>query len=163
MNNSANRSAGNQPSAIQNGNHGGLRPFTPPSSSTRPSSPASSERTNMGSSSNMELQRGGTQSAPAGNRDGFRPFTPPSGNEASRGPSSAPAARGSSGAYWNRTAPSSMESRGNGSPSGSYGRGSSSRPQLDMRQPIVRSPSYGGYADRSEEHTSELQSPMYLV
>ena len=145
MNNSANRSAGNQPSAIQNGNHGGLRPFTPPSSSTRPSSPASSERTNMGSSSNMELQRGGTQSAPAGNRDGFRPFTPPSGNEASRGPSSAPAARGSSGAYWNRTAPSSMESRGNGSPSGSYGRGSSSRPQLDMRQPIVRSPSYGGY------------------
>ena len=145
MNNSANRSAGNQPSAIQNGNHGGLRPFTPPSSSTRPSSPASSERTNMGSSSNMEPQRGGTQSAPAGNRDGFRPFTPPSGNEASRGPSSAPAARGSSGAYWNRTAPSSMESRGNGSPSGSYGRGSSSRPQLDMRQPIVRSPSYGGY------------------
>ena len=145
MNNSANRSAGNQPSAIQNGNHGGLRPFTPPSSSTRPSSPASSERTNMGSSSNMEPQRGGTQSAPAGNRDGFRPFTPPSGNEASRGPSSAPAARGSSGAYWNRTAPSSMESRGNSSPSGSYGRGSSSRPQLDMRQPIVRSPSYGGY------------------
>jgi len=145
MNNSANRSAGNQPSAIQNGNHGGLRPFTPPSSSTRPSSPASSERTNMGSSSNMEPQRGGTQSAPAGNREGFRPFTPPSGNEASRGPSSAPAARGSSGGYWNRTAPSSMESRGNSSPSGSYGRGSSSRPQLDMRQPIVRSPSYGGY------------------
>jgi uncharacterized protein DUF6600/FecR-like protein len=179
MNNSGNRSVGNPPSVqnrsvqngtVQNGNRGGYRPFTPPSSSTRPSSSASSERSNMGSSNmgssnmgsrssrSMEPQRGATPSAPAGSRDGFRPFTPPSGNEASRGGSSAPAARGSSGGYWNRTAPSSAPSsmgpRGNSSSQGSYGRGSSSgspsgspsRPQLDMRQPIVRSPSYGGYS-----------------
>jgi FecR protein len=152
-NNPGNRSAGNQPSSIQNGNRGGDRPFNPPSGGTRPSGPASSERTNVGSSNTgsrgMEPQHGTMQSAPAGNRDGFRPFTPPSGNEPSRGGSNAPAARGSSGGYWNRTAPSSMEQRGSGSNSGSYGRGSSSgsssRPQLDMRQPIVRSPSYGGY------------------
>jgi hypothetical protein len=160
INGSGNRSAGNQPSSPQNGNHGGYRPFTPPSNSTRSSSPAGSERTNMGSSNpgsssvgsrEMGPQRGATQSAPAANHDGFRPFTPPSGNEASRGGSNAPATRGSSGGYWNRTAPSSME-RGNSPYSGGYGRGSSSgspygsssRPQLDMRQPIARSP-YGGY------------------
>ena len=159
MNNPGNRSAGNQPTSIQNGNRGGFRPFNPPSSSTRSSGPGSSQRTNMGSSNlsprsmgpgnigsrNTEPQRGVTQSAPASNRDGFRPFTPPSRNEASRGASNAPAARGSSGGYWNRTAPSSIQPRGNSSYPGSYGRGSSSRPQLDMRQPIVRPPSYGGY------------------
>jgi hypothetical protein len=154
MNNSpGSRSVGNQPSAVQNGNRGGFRPFAPPSSRNPSSGPGSSERTNMGYSStgsrtlgygNREPQRG-TMSAPAGNRDGFRPFAPPSSNEASRAGSNAPTAHGSSGTYWNRTAPSSMEPRGSSSPSGSYGRGSSARPQLDMRQPIVRSPSYGGY------------------
>ena len=171
MNNSGTRSAGNPPSvqnrSVQNGNvqggsRGGYRPFTPPSSSTRPSGPVNSERNNMGSSSmgsrTMEPQRGAAQSAPGGNRDGFRPFRPPSNNEVSRGGPSATAARGNSsgGGYWNRTAPSSTEQRSteqrsmgrsNGSYQGSYGRGSSpgssSRPQLDMRQPIVRSP-YGG-------------------
>ncbi len=157
MNNPGNRSAGNPPSSVQNGNRGGFRPFTPPSNVTRPSFPTSSERTNAGptnpgsnlgsrnfNSGNMEPQRGVTQSAPA-SRDGFRPFTPPARNEMSRGEVSAPAARGGSGGtYWNRTAPS-MESRGNSSYSGSYGRGASSRPQLDMRQPIVRGPSGGGY------------------
>jgi len=141
VNNSGMRSGGN----AQNENRGGSRPFTLPSSGTRSPASLGSERTNAGSG--IEPQRGTMQSAPAGNRDGFRPFTPPSGN-VSRGESSAPAARGGSGTYWNRTAPSSME-RGNGSYSGGYGRGSSSgsssRPQLDMRQPIVRSPSYGGY------------------
>ena len=49
------------------------------------------------------------------------------------------------GTYWNRTAPSSMQPRGSSPSAGSYGRGSSSsRPQLDMRQPIARGPSYGG-------------------
>ena len=177
MNNPGNRSVGNPPStqnrsvqngSVQSGSRGGYRPFNPPSGSTRPSSPASSERSNMGSSNmgsrSMEPQRGTTQSAPGGNRDGFRPFTPPSSSEASRGGSSVPAVRGSSGGYWNRTAPSSIEQRSTGQRSmgqssmgqpsmerggssspGSYGRGSSSRPQLDMRQPIVRSP-YGGYS-----------------
>ena len=130
--NSGNRAAGSSPSSTQNGNRGEIRPFAPPSS-------ARSSSTSGGT----EPQRGTAQSAAGANRDGFRPFTPPSSNEASRGETSAnsPAARGSSGSYWNRTAPSAMESRGN--TSGSYGRGSSSRPQLDMRQPIVRSPSYG--------------------
>jgi hypothetical protein len=138
-NNSANRGAGNSAASMQNGNRGETRSFTPPSSG-RTSGTVGSERTNAGSGG-MEPQRGTAQSAAGGNRDGFRPFAPPSSNEASRSGSSAPEARGSSGSYWNRTAPSTMESRGN--TSGSYGRGSSSRPQLDMRQPIVRSPAYG--------------------
>jgi hypothetical protein len=122
-------------------NRSGLRPFTPPSGTSRSSGSAS-----------LEPQRGVNQSAPSQNRDGFRPFTPPSGNQASRDVSNASSQRGGSGSYWSRTAPSSMQSpRGYGSSSGSYGaggygRGSSSRPQLDMRQPIVRSPSYGGYS-----------------
>ena len=124
MNNSGTRTAGNSPSSAQNENRGASRPFTPPSSSTRSSAPASS--------------------SPAANRDGFRPFTPPSNSEASRGGSNSPSKRGSGGTYWNRTAPSSG-SRGYGSYSDGYGRGSTSRPQLDMRQPIARSP-YGGYS-----------------
>jgi hypothetical protein len=62
-----------------------------------------------------------------------------------------PAERGSSGTYWTRSAPAPA-SRAPGSYSNGYGRGSSSRPQLDMRQPIARSPygasprgGYGGY------------------
>jgi hypothetical protein len=173
-NSSAMRSAGNQQSFNQNGN----RSFTPPNSSMRSTNPASSSRSvgssNMGSS-NMNSRNGSAYSS-TGSRNysgygGFRPFTPPASSQASRGGSnsagspsgrsyggsSASAARSSSsGSYWNRTAPSSsssMAARGNGSyaGSGSYGRGSSpssSRPQLDMRQPIVRSPSsgYGGYS-----------------
>jgi hypothetical protein len=142
-NNSGNRNAGMQ---------SGSRPFTPPGGNTRPSNLSSTERSSMGSSNSA-----------AGNRDGFRPFTPPSSNQGARVGANAPATRGSSGSYWNRTAPSSapspmgrsaqpgaMPQRGS-SPSGGYGRGSypgsssGSRPQLDMHQPIVRSPSSGGY------------------
>jgi hypothetical protein len=114
-------------------NHGGFRPFTPPTSNTRPA-----EMGGMGS-------RGGGQSAPVENRGGFRPFSPPSNSGASRGAYSAPASRGNTGGYWNRTAPSSVgqQPRNYGSSAGSYG-GGSSRPQLDMRQPIVRGPGYGG-------------------
>ena len=106
-------------------NRGGFRPFTPPSGNNRQSG-----NSNM---SRPEPQRGTSQAAPAENRGGYRPFTPPSRSEVSRSPSS-------SGGYWNRTAPSSSPQR---SYSESYGRGSA-RPQLDMRQPIVRNPSYGG-------------------
>ncbi len=147
----------------QNGNSGAYRPFTPPSSA-RSTSPAYSGRTNngMGSTGYGNTQSRGMTQSPAGN-SGYRPFTPPSSSQASRGGayggSSAPAARGSSGSYWNRTAPSSPSvgsPRGNSS-YGSYGGGSSygrgagspsSRPQLDMRQPIARAPSgsYGGYS-----------------
>ena len=167
MSNSATRSAGNQPSFNQNGN----RPFTQPNNGARSSSTSNmgarnnSSYSNMGSrnnsgygSGNMPSPRGMSQS-PGGNSGGFRPFNPPPSSQASRGGSyggsTAPAARSSSGSYWNRTAPTSPSSMGSArgnSPyagSGSYGRGStSSRPQLDMRQPIVRSQSggYGGYS-----------------
>lgn len=148
---SGNRSAGNSASSMQNGSRGESRPFTPPGSARSSSS-----------ASGMEPQRGTAQSAPAANRDGFRPFTPPSRNEeASRSGAGASEARGSAGSYWNRTAPSTMQSRG-GSYSDGYGRGSSSRPQLDMRQPIVRSPSYGasrgGYGGY---HAPAYHAPTY--
>jgi len=134
-NNFGNRSANGSSSTMQGGNRGGFRPFTPPSNS-RPSG-----------SANATPQHVPSQSAPSAGRDGFRPFTPPTAsNQASRGSTGAYSQRGSTGSYWSRTAPSSMGSRGYGSPSGSYGRGSYSRPQLDMRQPIVHGPSYGGYS-----------------
>jgi hypothetical protein len=143
----------------------------------------SSPSNNLSRPSGVESQRGTSQSSSAGstNRDGFRSFTPPSNSGASHGESGASAERGSSGSYWNRTAPSSTQSRGTTSNSmesrgtnsmgsrtygsesrgygsesrgygsgaygsGAYGRsgGSYSRPQLDMHQPIVRGPSYGG-------------------
>jgi hypothetical protein len=145
MNNSGVRS-GNAPSA-QGGSRDGARQFTPPNSnSTRPSG-----------AGNAESSRGPGQSSGMSSHDGFRPFTPPSHSQVSGGAAGASADRGSvergsaergGGSYWNRTAPSSMGSRGNGSAgygSGGYG----GRPQLDMRQPIVRGPSYGGYAGGS--------------
>ncbi len=149
-----NRTAGNPPASVQGGNRGGFRPFNPPTSGNTPrsSGPGISGtgvgRSNMGGSeaprSTMRapeaVNRG---SVPSGNRDGFRPFTPPpsaSRGEVSRG-SSMGAERGGSGGYWSRTAPSS-QMHANGPVYG--GDRSYSRPQLDMHQPIVRSPSYGG-------------------
>lgn len=129
MSNSGTRRTGNSPSSAQNESRGASRPFTPPSGGTHSSARAST--------------------ATGANHDGFRPFTPPANSAAYRGGSNVAAERGSSGTYWNRTAPSSVS---RGSYSDGYGRGSSSRPQLDMRQPIARSPyagasrgSYGGY------------------
>jgi hypothetical protein len=127
-------------SGAEHGNPaGGERSLAQPSSNSR----------SFGSS---ETERG---AGSAGNRDGFRPFTPPSNSGAARSESGATAGRGNSGSYWNRTAPTSPSNRGYGAGSyggGAYGRGtygSGSRPQLDMRQPIVRSPygaGYGGYS-----------------
>jgi hypothetical protein len=161
----------NQPSSAQNGARGGDRSFNPPNSTANGNRngetprgtaaqsdrgfrsftpPSNSERTSEPgnrSYSPNDSQRGVSQSS-GENRGGFRPFTPPSNSGASRGSSEVSSPRGSSGGgnYWNRTAPSSMDSRSYGGNSGSYGRGTSSRPQLDMRQPIVRGPSYGGYS-----------------
>jgi FecR protein len=151
---------------------GGFRPFTPPSGSNRStggsanasrpepqrgtaqSAPAenrggfrpfnSSNENNrsFGGNSNTsrpEPQRGTSQSAPAESRGSFRPFNPPSRSETSRGGTSS-----SGSGYWNRTAPSSSTQR-------SYSEGprrGASRPQLDMRQPIVNRPSYGGGSPR---------------
>jgi hypothetical protein len=129
---------------------GGFRPFTPPSGSSAGGS-RQSESTGRGFSPTEGAR--GTSQSPVENRGGFRPFTPPPNSGMARGGYSASSPRGESNMssqrggnsnYWNRTAPSSsMSPRSYGSPSGNYGRGAS-RPQLDMRQPIVRGPSYGG-------------------
>ncbi len=80
------------------------------------------------------------------NRSEWKTFTPPAhtADSTARGGNSTEASsRGEGGSYWNRTAPSSSYSRG---ASSGYG-GSSSRPQLNMRQPIAqpRSSGSGGY------------------
>jgi hypothetical protein len=112
-------------------NRGGFRPFTPPTNSNRSSAPSS-----MGAAP----QRGTFQSAPAENRGGYRPYNPPSRTQMGSSPYSN---RGGSSNYWNRTAPTSgVQPRSSAPYSGGYNRGSATRPQLDMRQPIVRSPSY---------------------
>ena len=128
--NSRNSFSGAQNS--RGGQSGNFRAFTPPSN-TRNSEPGS-----MNSS-----RAGASQSEAGANRGGFRPFTPPSSSGVNR---AGAAYGGNSGSYWSRTAPATGTPRGYGSSSGAYGRGSYSRPQLDMRQPIVRAPSYGGYS-----------------
>ena len=131
-------------SSAQNANRNGYRSFTPPSNNSR----------SFGSSN------AGRGANPGASRNGFRPFTPPSNSSAFRGGAGASAQRG--GDYWNRTAPSSPATRGYGGTNygqrsnrygnygGAYGRGAYgggySRPQLDMRQPIVRGPYNGGYS-----------------
>ncbi|MGD0569012.1 MAG: DUF6600 domain-containing protein [Candidatus Sulfotelmatobacter sp.] len=94
----------------------------------------------------------------------WKTFSPPSrGDEtAGRGASTAESSgRGESGSYWNRTTPSSSASRAGSarndsshtSGSSSYGGSAYSRPQLNMRQPIVQPRSYGGYhAPSSSSH-----------
>jgi hypothetical protein len=86
------------------------------------------------------------------NRSEWKTFTPPSQNSesAGRAASAADTLRGDGGSYWNRTAPSSSYSREAGASNGmsNYERGAGSRPQLNMRQPIVQprsSGAYGGY------------------
>ena len=126
---------------------GGYRPFSPPSSNTRSAEPG------------FAGSRAGSPSAPAQNRRGFRPFTPPSSSQYARGETNVPAARGSNSNYWNRTAPSSPAPRSSNSYSNGYGRGSS-RPQLDMRQPIARTPSGGGYSRGSSPYGG-YRAPSY--
>ena len=108
----------------------------------RPTTPASSANREQSSTNRGEPNRGE-----------WKTFTPPSHSSESEGRSGSSAesaSRTESGSYWNRTAPSSSYSRGSSASNGSgnYGRGASSRPQLNMRQPIVQprsSGSYGGY------------------
>ncbi len=83
------------------------------------------------------------------NRNEWKTFTPPSqsSNSAGRAASAADTLRNDGGgSYWNRTAPGSSYSRESGA--SNYDRGAGSRPQLNMRQPIVQprsSGAYGGY------------------
>lgn len=110
--------------------------------------------------------RGATASATPGSRGfsgqpgGFRPFTPPASSQMSRGGANQYSSRGSSGSYWNRTAPSSSSmGRGYGSYGGAYGGG---RPQLDMRQPIARSPYAGsGRSANSGMYGGYRATPSY--
>jgi hypothetical protein len=122
VNNSATRSAGNDAAANENrSDH---------SSSTQASS---------------------TRSDP--NRSEWKTFTPPSHSSVStsRAASAADTVRGDGGSYWNRTGPSSSYSRESSASNGvsngasNYDRGAGSRPQLNMRQPIVQPRSSGGY------------------
>jgi hypothetical protein len=117
------------------------------------------------SSANRAVQSSASRGEP--NRSEWKTFTPPSqssSESASRSGSSAEASsRGASGSYWNRTAPSSSYSRGSSAAYGSsgYERGVSSRPQLNMRQPIVQprpSGSYGGYRGYSGGATHSAPS-----
>jgi len=125
MNSGVTRSAGNPAAANENGSRGSTEPM---------------------SSANRGEQASSTRGEP--NRSEWKTFTPPSqsSDSAGRAASAADTLRGDGGSYWNRTAPSSSYSRESGS--SSYERGATSRPQLNMRQPIVQprsSGSYGGY------------------
>jgi hypothetical protein len=97
---------------------------------------------------NENGSRGSSEPMSSVNRGEWKTFTPPanSSESAGRAASAADILRGDGGSYWNRTAPSSGYSRESGSTN--YERGAASRPQLNMRQPIVQprsSGSYGGY------------------
>jgi hypothetical protein len=129
---SATKTAGNEAAANVNGNRGGS------------AGPASAENRAESASSTRGESNGGE----------WKSFTPSSHSSESAGRSSgagasgaASAGRSESGSYWNRTASSSSGSRGAGSTglgSAGYGRSGSSRPQLNMRQPIAQPRSSGG-------------------
>jgi len=142
--NLANRNVGQ--GASESGNRGAFKTFTPPNGgNTHPETIQPGRSTGPTNSTNRSELSSPSRGEP--NRSEWKPFTPPShssetaGRNANNGGS---AARGESGSYWNRTAPSSSYPRQSGS--GSYQRGGNySRPQLDMRQPIVQPRSSGGY------------------
>jgi len=142
MNNNNGAARGGNSAVGHYGNQGNSRTFSPPSSTRSQSvqSPQAVPQRSTGPSSP------GNRPEPASpSRGGWSQFTPPSH---SAGGSNATSSA-QSGSYWNRTAPSSSYSRGPSS-SSSYRRGgqSDSRPQLNMRQPVVQprsSSPYGSY------------------
>ncbi len=89
----------------------------------------------------------GAASAGESNRGEWKSFTPSSRDGESSARGEAASRSESGGSYWNRTAPSSEYSRKSGA-SGYERGGGYSRPQLNMRQPIVQprsSEGSGGY------------------
>ncbi|MCU1302415.1 MAG: hypothetical protein JWQ87_2699 [Candidatus Sulfotelmatobacter sp.] len=141
----------------QYGNSGNSRTFSPPNSNTRSqvqqSSPQSFPGRSMGQTA--PTNRPSQTSPSRTNSNGWSQFSPSSPRSAG---SSAP-----NGSYWNRTAPSSSYSRGS-VPSSAYNRGgaNSSRPQLNMRQPIVQprsSGNYGGYHGSPTYNSPSHSSP----
>jgi hypothetical protein len=138
-----NRNAGTQSGSAEGANRGALKSFTPPSNNNARTQSGEPERS-MSPTNSMNRSQGTPATRSEPNRSSWKPFTPPShGSEpaARSGSTAGSFNRGNSGSYWSRTAPSYSRSYG------SYGRGGStySRPQLDMRQPIARPRSYGGY------------------
>jgi hypothetical protein len=117
----------------------------------KPAGAASGREMNTGAGRSTGNQAAESASSTRGepNRGEWKTFTPPShtADSAGRGENGAEtSSRGESGSYWNRTAPNSSYSRASGA--SSYERGAYSRPQLNMRQPIVQprsSGNYGGY------------------
>lgn len=165
---------------------GGFRPFNPPNSNARPASPGfggaartpqaapsggfrpftppSSSQPNRGGFS-APRSSSGTFNSPRNNTSGYWNRSAPSsvtprangGGYWNRPAPSSVAPRSNSGNYWNRTAPSSAAPapRAPSGYSSPYGGG---RSQLDMRQPVVRNPSYGGY---SRSPYSGSRAPSY--
>ncbi len=121
------------------------------SSESRPSESRSMDSRSTSATGAGRPSAGGEQASSTRvepNRSEWKTFTPPSRSSESAGRSAGSpesAGRGDSGSYWNRTAPSPSYARESGA--SSYGRSSGgySRPQLNMRQPIVQPRSYGGY------------------
>jgi hypothetical protein len=111
---------------------------------------------NSSAANSSATRSAGSQSAESASSHGeaggseWKTFSPAShGDEtAGRGASTSESSgRGDSGSYWNRTGSSSGYSRtGSSRTTGSSNYvGAYSRPQLNMRQPIVQPRSYGGY------------------
>jgi hypothetical protein len=112
---------------------------------------SASDNGNRSGSTAAESSQSHAESASSGrgepNRGEWKTFTPPShgGESPSRSDGNSESARGESGTYWDRTTQNSGDSHG--SIASSPERSNSSRPQLNMRQPIVHprsSASYGG-------------------
>ncbi|MGA9393107.1 MAG: DUF6600 domain-containing protein [Candidatus Sulfotelmatobacter sp.] len=127
----------------------GGKPSAGTSSSAASNTHSESGSSGRSASAESPVNRTGESSASRvePNRSEWKTFTSPSHSNESTGRSASnavTAGRGESGSYWNRTAPSSSYSRG-GASSNSYGRSGYSRPQLNMRQPIVQPRSSGGY------------------
>ncbi len=135
---------------------GGMASSAKPSAGVAGNRPETSGRSQTTPSNRGESAAGRPDSAAnhGGSSNGeWRSFTPPSRNSsespsregemAGRNEAGSYGRSGENGSYWNRTAPSSNYSRG--SSSGEYSRGGYSRPQLNMRQPIARPRSDGGY------------------
>lgn len=126
----------------------------------KPNSSASSARAESGQPArSSSADHGESASASRGEPDHseWKSFAPSSrsSESASRGGSEASSGRNESGSYWNRSAPSAASRAANSS---GYERGGGSRPQLNMRQPIVQpragNPGYSGSSHASPSHGS---------
>ncbi len=113
--------------------------------------PTASENGNRGGSASpaSTANRAESASATRGESNGseWKAFTPSSRSNESAGRSDVAggtesAGRGESRSYWNRSSSSSSEAHGSGSTG--YGSSGSSRPQLNMKQPIAQPRSSGG-------------------